>query len=132
MLYDTTAETFGIAVESRLPRPFSKRTPASVPRGFNAETDAMFDDDGLWPCKCSECEHEWYSSIAAMRAEAVVICPTCGAPNFIPIVEFDRALNAARTGSYDFSYLARIPAQFRFGTSAPREDRAPPDWLYRE
>ena len=81
----------------------------------------MFDDDGLWPCKCSACEHEWYSSIAAIRADAEAICPTCGAPNFIPHEQFDRALIAARTGSYDFSYLERILPQFRFGTSASRE-----------
>ena len=81
----------------------------------------MFDDDGLWPCKCSACEHEWYSSIAAIRADGEATCPACSAPNFIPIADFDRALVAARTGSYDFSYLERIPAQFRFGMTAPRE-----------
>jgi hypothetical protein len=80
----------------------------------------MFDDDGLWPCKCSGCEHEWYSSIAAMRADAEVTCPACTAQNFIPLMEFDRALLAARTGSYDFSYLVRIPPQFQSGAPASR------------
>jgi hypothetical protein len=73
----------------------------------------MFDDDGLWPCKCGECGHEWYSSIAAMRADCEAICPTCSSQNSIPSVEFDRAVLAARTGSYDFSYLVRIPPQFQ-------------------
>jgi hypothetical protein len=78
----------------------------------------MFEDDGLWPCKCSACEHEWYSSIAAMRADAEVLCPACSARNAIPPSEFDVALLAARTGSYDFSYLARISPEFRFRASA--------------
>jgi hypothetical protein len=81
----------------------------------------MFDDDGLWPCKCSSCEHEWYGSIAAMRADSVAICPSCGAPNSIPVAEFNHALLAARTGSYDFSYLVKIPPQFRFGMAALQE-----------
>jgi hypothetical protein len=80
----------------------------------------MFDDDGLWPCKCNACAHEWYSSIAAMRAEGETICPTCRTPNSIPPVEFASALAAARTGRYDFSYLVRIPPQFRFGASTPQ------------
>jgi hypothetical protein len=80
----------------------------------------MFDDDGLWPCKCSACEHEWYSSIAAMRADSEAVCPACATRNSIPIAEFDRALIAARLGRYDFSYLVRIPPQFRFGTAAPQ------------
>lgn len=75
----------------------------------------MFEDDGLWPCKCSECEHEWYSSVAAMRADGKVICPTCETHNFIPLAKFNRALQAARDGSYDFSYLVRIWPQFRSG-----------------
>jgi hypothetical protein len=72
----------------------------------------MFQDDGLWPCKCSECGHEWYSSIAAIRADAEVSCTACGSRNSIASAEFDRALLAARTGRYDFSYLVRIPPQF--------------------
>src|SRR5262245_54360704 len=78
----------------------------------------MFDDDGLWPCKCSDCEHEWYSSIAAMRADRDVICPACSAHNSFLAPEFDRALVAARAGSYDFSYLERISPQFRSGVPA--------------
>jgi hypothetical protein len=81
----------------------------------------MFDDDGLWPCKCNECKHEWYSSIAAVRADAEVACPACGARNFIPRADFDRAVRAARTGSYDFSYLVRIPPEFSGGSAAPRD-----------
>ena len=81
----------------------------------------MFDDDGLWPCKCSACEHEWYGSIAAMRADSEAICPTCSAHNSIPVGEFTRALLAARTGSYDFSYLVKIPPEFRFGMAVLRE-----------
>jgi hypothetical protein len=80
----------------------------------------MFDDDGLWPCKCSGCEHEWYSSIVAMRADCEVICPICSTRNFVPLVEFDRAVLAARTGSYDFSYLVRISPQFQSGTPVSR------------
>jgi hypothetical protein len=78
----------------------------------------MFEDDGLWPCKCSECGHEWYSSIAAIRADAQVACSACGRTNSIAIREFDGALRAARTGSYDFSYLVRIPPQFPMGAAA--------------
>jgi hypothetical protein len=78
----------------------------------------MFEDDGLWPCKCSKCGHEWYSSIAAIRADAEVDCSDCGSRNSMAIGEFDRALTAARAGRYDFSYLERIPAEFRY--------RAPP------
>jgi hypothetical protein len=81
----------------------------------------MFDDDGLWPCKCNGCEHEWYASIAAMRADGEAVCPTCGARNFIPPAEFNSAVSAARSGSYDFSYLVRIAPQFRFGGAEPRE-----------
>ncbi|HEY7552972.1 MAG TPA: zinc-ribbon domain-containing protein [Hyphomicrobiaceae bacterium] len=81
----------------------------------------MFDDDGLWPCKCNGCEHEWYASIAAMRADGEAVCPTCGARNFIPPAEFNSAVSAARSGSYDFSYLVRIAPQFRFGRAAVRE-----------
>jgi hypothetical protein len=77
----------------------------------------MFDDDGLWPCKCNACAHEWYSSIASMRADGETVCPTCSVPNSIPLGEFDSALAAARIGRYDFSYLVRIPPQFRFGPS---------------
>jgi hypothetical protein len=80
----------------------------------------MFEDDGLWPCKCSECEHEWYSSIVAMRADCEVVCPVCAASNSIPLAEFDRAVLAARSGSYDFSYLVRIAPQFQSGALAPR------------
>jgi hypothetical protein len=80
----------------------------------------MFDDDGLWPCKCSECEHEWYSSIVAMRADCEAICPVCSSRNLVPLAEFDRAVLAARTGSYDFSYLVRIPPQFQSGTTTAR------------
>lgn len=80
----------------------------------------MFDDNGLWPCKCSDCEHEWYSSIAAMRADRHVVCPACSAHNSVPAPEFDRALVAARAGSYDFSYLERIPPQFRSGASTAK------------
>jgi hypothetical protein len=78
----------------------------------------MFDDDGLWPCKCSECGHEWYSSIAAIRADAEVACSACGGRNSIVTAEFDNALLAARAGNYDFSYLVRIPPQFRSGAAA--------------
>jgi hypothetical protein len=81
----------------------------------------MFDDDGLWPCKCSACEHEWYASIAAMRADREVVCPTCSAQNSFRIAEFNTALLAARTGTYDFSYLVRIPPQFRFGGAPLRQ-----------
>jgi hypothetical protein len=77
----------------------------------------MFEDDGLWPCKCSACEHEWYSSIAAMRADREAVCPGCSTHNFIPVIEFDSALLAARTGTYDFSYLERIAPQFRSGVA---------------
>ena len=80
----------------------------------------MFDDDGLWPCKCSVCEHEWYSSIAAMRADCEVICPACGVQNSIPLAEFDRAVLAARSGRYDFSYLERIPPEFQSSVPASR------------
>ena len=80
----------------------------------------MFNDDGLWPCKCSACEHEWYSSIAAMRADGEVICPTCGEPNSIPPTDFDHAVLAARSGHYDFSYLVRIPPEFQSGSPASR------------
>jgi hypothetical protein len=78
----------------------------------------MFEDDGLWPCKCIECGHEWYSSIAAIRADAEVACSACGGRNSMAIAEFDRAVRAARAGRYDFSYLVRIPPQFRSGASA--------------
>jgi hypothetical protein len=78
----------------------------------------MFEDDGLWPCKCEQCEHEWYSSIAAIRADREVPCSACNARNTISPFEFDRALAAARTGSYDFSYLVRISPQFRSGSVA--------------
>ena len=80
----------------------------------------MFDDDGLWPCKCSDCEHEWYASIAGMRADREAVCPACNARNVIPPREFDRALLAARKGSYDFSYLVRISPEFRSGASGVR------------
>lgn len=73
----------------------------------------MFEDDGLWPCQCSACGHEWYSSVAAIRADAEVACSACGAHNAIAASEFDSALVAARTGSYDFSYLMRIPPRYR-------------------
>ncbi len=63
----------------------------------------MYDDDGLWPCKCNACAHEWYSSIAAMRADGATVCPTCSASNSIVIAEFDRALAGARLGRYGFS-----------------------------
>ena len=84
----------------------------------------MFDDDGLWPCKCNACAHEWYTSIAAMRADGEAVCPTCSVPNSVPVTEFDRALAAARSGRYDFSYLVRISPQFRFGRSIARERAA--------
>ena len=77
----------------------------------------MFDDDGLWPCKCSRCGHEWYSSIVAMRANGEVACSACAARNIVIPAEFDNAVTAARTGSYDFSYLVQIPPQFRSGPS---------------
>jgi hypothetical protein len=80
----------------------------------------MFDDDGLWPCKCDSCGHEWYSSIAAMRADREAICPACGERNSIPGAEFDRAVLAARAGSYDFSYLVRISPQFQSRAPASR------------
>ena len=86
----------------------------------------MFEDDGLWPCKCSTCEHEWYSSIAAMRADSEVVCPACGVSNSIPLTEFDRALTAARAGSYDFSYLERISPHFHFGTSTIQDGPGAP------
>jgi hypothetical protein len=73
----------------------------------------MFEDDGLWPCKCSACGHEWYTSIVAIRADAAVSCSTCGGRSSIAIAEFDSAVIAARAGSYDFSYLVRIPPQLR-------------------
>jgi hypothetical protein len=78
----------------------------------------MFNDDGLWPCKCSRCGHEWYTSIASIRADAEVDCSDCGNRNSMAIAEFDRALSAARAGSYDFSYLVRIPPQFRYSAAA--------------
>jgi hypothetical protein len=80
----------------------------------------MFEDDGLWPCKCERCEHEWYSSIAAMRADNEAFCPACSARNSIPSPQFNLALAAARKGSYDFSYLVRISPQFRSGLSTSR------------
>ena len=80
----------------------------------------MFNDDGLWPCKCSACEHEWYSSIAAMRADREVSCPSCGECNFVPLAEFDSAVLATRLGRYDFSYLVRIPPQFPSGVPTSR------------
>ena len=83
----------------------------------------MFDDDGLWPCKCERCEHEWYASIAAIRADNETSCPTCNARNIVPLPQFNLALVAARKGNYDFSYLVRISPQFRSGSSASR-DRA--------
>jgi hypothetical protein len=81
----------------------------------------MFDDDGLWPCKCDDCEHEWYSSIAAIRADKEAHCPACSARNIIPAPQFSVALDAARRGSYDFSYLVRISPQFRSGASMSRD-----------
>ena len=80
----------------------------------------MFEDDGLWPCKCSACKHEWYSSIAAMRADRAVACPSCDARNSIPLAEFDSAVLAARSGRYDFSYLVHIPPQFQSGAPISR------------
>ncbi len=80
----------------------------------------MFEDDGLWPCKCHGCKHEWYSSIAAMRADGEVTCPSCDAPNAIALAEFDSAVFAARLGRYDFSYLVRIPPQFQSGMLTSR------------
>jgi DNA-directed RNA polymerase subunit RPC12/RpoP len=81
----------------------------------------MFNDDGLWPCQCSACGHEWYSSIAAIRADAEVACSACGIRT--AVAEFNSALVAARTGRYDFSYLVHITPHFRsraapFGRSA--------------
>jgi len=80
----------------------------------------MFNDDGLWPCKCERCEHEWYSSIAAIRADNEAFCPACSTRNIIPSPQFNLALTAARKGSYDFSYLVRISPQFRSGLSTSR------------
>ena len=78
----------------------------------------MFEDDGLWPCKCSACGHKWYTSIVAIRADAAVACSACGDRNSIAIAEFDSAVIAARAGSYDFSYLVRIQRQLRAGAPA--------------
>jgi hypothetical protein len=78
----------------------------------------MFEDDGLWPCKCGACGHEWYTSIAAIRADAAVSCSACGGRNSFGLAEFDSAVIAARTGSYDFSYLVRIPPQLRSGSAS--------------
>jgi len=80
----------------------------------------MFDDNGLWPCKCHGCEHEWYSSIAAMRADGAVACPFCDVHNSIPLAEFDSAVLAARSGRYDFSYLEHIPPRFQSGAPTSR------------
>jgi hypothetical protein len=80
----------------------------------------MFDDDGLWPCKCEHCKHEWYTSIAAIRADNEASCPACNARNVIPSPQFNLALTAARQGSYDFSYLVRISPRFRSGAPASR------------
>ena len=78
----------------------------------------MFEDEGLWPCKCEQCEHEWYSSIAGIRADKEALCPYCGVCNAFSLPDFDRALAAARAGDYDFSYLIRISPQFRSGAPA--------------
>jgi hypothetical protein len=85
----------------------------------------MFQDDGLWPCKCEQCEHEWYSSIAAIRADEEAACPACNGRNIIPLPAFNLAVAAARAGNYDFSYLMRISPQFRSGQLAfPSRARA--------
>jgi hypothetical protein len=76
----------------------------------------MFADDGLWPCQCKACGHEWYSSIAAIRADAHVACSACKA--HVTVSEFNSALLAARAGRYDFSYLTLISPQFRSGAAA--------------
>ncbi len=93
----------------------------------------MFDDDGLWPCKCEHCEHEWYSSIAAIRADNEAFCPACGGRNLVPSPQFNLALAAARDGAYDFSYLVRISPLFRSGSSGARIGAAGrasgPPWL---
>jgi hypothetical protein len=75
----------------------------------------MFDEDGLWPCQCNACGHEWYSSIVAIRADAEVSCSACGERT--TVTGFHSALLAARTGHYDFSYLVRISPQFRSGAA---------------
>jgi len=85
-----------------------------------ARRNGMFEDDGLWPCKCEQCEHEWYSSIAAMRADNEARCPDCSACNIIPPPEFNLALAAARAGRYDFSYLVRISPQYQSGAPVSR------------
>ena len=42
----------------------------------------MFENDGLWPCKCRQCKKEWYASIAAIRADEVILCPYCDVRDF--------------------------------------------------
>ncbi|HEX6001923.1 MAG TPA: hypothetical protein VFZ16_21380 [Hyphomicrobiaceae bacterium] len=85
----------------------------------------MFEDDGLWPCKCSHCKHEWYSSIIAMRGNGEVACSACGARHPIARAEFDNAVTAARTGAYDFSYLVQISPHFQSGPAMPAPLRGP-------
>ena len=62
----------------------------------------MFENDGLWPCKCRQCKKEWYASIAAIRADEVILCPYCDVRDSFHLPDFNRALAAARSGDYDF------------------------------
>ena len=76
----------------------------------------MFENDGLWPCKCRQCSKEWYASIAAIRADEETLCPYCDVRNTFHLPDFNRALAAARSGDYDFSYLERIFAAVSLGS----------------
>jgi hypothetical protein len=84
----------------------------------------MFENDGLWPCKCRQCKKEWYASIAAIRADEVILCPYCDVRDSFRLPDFNQALAAARSGDYDFSYLERISPQFRSGAHATEQATA--------
>ncbi len=61
----------------------------------------MYEDDKLWPIKCSECSKEFEKPVGWLKANDAVHCPICGLRQKYTHEEFGLALAKAQGGTFD-------------------------------
>jgi hypothetical protein len=63
----------------------------------------MYEDDKLWPIKCTTCGEEFTKKVGWLKTHTEVKCPGNGCPNTITLGKegFSHALAQAKQGLFD-------------------------------
>jgi hypothetical protein len=61
----------------------------------------MYENEDLWPLKCSHCLHEFTEKVGWLKTNTSVRCPDCKSINTYRPEEFDLALAKAQEGGLD-------------------------------